>query len=107
MGWLHDHDLRHEGYLVALAERETGSGMWRERRYPVDNQTRPVARFAVACTCGWRSPRFHAAPGVMWQPFTVEAPDAIEAEARALWESHVLGEAPRMGPTLLAFREVQ
>lgn len=101
MGWIHEEMPGHEGYLVALVEREAGSGDWRElgrgpekaadvMRADAAPKRELAARVVqVACECGWRSPRIDAPYGVTWAPFTVDAPEPFEEEAADMWREHI------------------
>jgi hypothetical protein len=100
MGWTNDAHPGHEGYLVAFVLREDESGWIRLRRlgYPDDDhKLERVAAIAVACECGWQSPRFVAPLGTKWSPFSVWLPERdeglLEACAAAQWHRHLETDA--------------
>lgn len=93
MSWFRDETHGHEGYVAGYVEREVGSSLYRELAYPSDKVTRSDVRtLSAACTCGWRSPHFSAAPWprAQWVPFALEAADIDQDKARQLWDEHAL-----------------
>lgn len=91
MGWFDDDFLGHEGYIAAIVAAD--HGLFRELGTG-DNERRVyVPRFAVACTCGWRSPQCVAPLGTTWSPYIILLPDRdeerYETAARLLWHAHL------------------
>lgn len=117
MGWTNDlaYELgdqdghTHEGYVVALIEREGtsyGSGIYRELSYPTDEQDRPrIDRIQAGCDCGWRSSYMRPAAtwwsetGKLerprWAPFIAIVSDEDEERCRLLWRDHLDHELAR------------
>jgi len=104
MGWFSDEHPGHEGYLVAFVPRHpTSTALWRELGFLTDTDPQlELARLAVACDCGWRSPHFHPPFGTIanWYPSSVELEPKVDnasgremvwrarEAARALWWAH-------------------
>lgn len=96
MGWTNDAHPGHEGYLVAFVT--DGEGRLRRLGYPRNDQSIDrVHAIAVACECGWQSPRYHAPYGTKWHPFSVVLPERdssfLEACANGLWHRHLESDA--------------
>lgn len=94
MGWMSD-DGRHEGFTVALVERDgvtPGSQLYRELQYPGDDVARDdVAVVQAGCECGWRS-RYLRLPA-RWTPCSALLEcESDERTIYVLWAAHVTEE---------------
>jgi hypothetical protein len=109
MGWVREDHPGHEGFPVALVERDgvsPGSLLYRELGYPQDDQPRDDVQVVQAgCECGWRSSylrvrnvRGPSTPlGTVerpaWAPFTVIMDERDEDRLCELWNGHLRGGA--------------
>jgi hypothetical protein len=92
MGWQHEEHGAHEGGMIGYAVRDgcaLDAGLYRELAYPRDDGDRRIACIAAGCDCGWRSPRWVPRQPATWAPFSVQAAEADEDRARALWRRHL------------------
>jgi hypothetical protein len=115
MGWLCETAPDHEGFPVALVERDGcgqpkrpgASNLYRELQYPNDDKTRDdVVCVQAACECGWRSPflRVRGTYGAgtagtvdraIYSPCIVLMDDPDEERLLKLWNEHIAHETAR------------
>lgn len=90
MGWVREGHPDHEGFAVGVVALEPGSSLFRELRFPWDDQPLGgIIALQAACDCGWRSSRFQPRDPAKWYPFAVALSERDDARARELWHEHV------------------
>jgi hypothetical protein len=97
MGWINEEAPTHEGYIAGFVDG--GRGRLREIGYPEDDK--PISAVGIigaACSCGWRSKRFHAPLGTEWGPFVLLIrSEHTENQLVGLWAEHVKAELEPRG----------
>lgn len=95
MGWVRGELHGHEGYAVALIERESvskGSRLYRELAYPTDSaECRELAAVQAGCECGWRSPYLpylRERQRAYWVPYSLILGEVDEERVYQLWKEH-------------------
>jgi len=88
----------HEGFVVGV-ERVRNSPRFRELGAG-DTERQRLCTLQLGCSCGWRSPRFHAPSCAEWVPCVVELhDDALEDRLGDYWEREHLARVPTVpGP---------
>lgn len=64
---------------------------WRELGM-FDNDSKPIERvhrIQIGCSCGWRSPVFHAPLGTKYYPHTTDVPEFAEDDLLTVWRHHL------------------
>lgn len=120
MGWISFDHPDHEGFVVALVERDGVSplsGCYRELQYPGDNQERnDVVRIQAGCSCGWRSAYLVPGRGVehtpsggsillpSYSPYAAWVTEADEERCRKLWTVHTREPLPEQAEVAIGAR---
>jgi hypothetical protein len=108
MGWVNEYDPGHEGYVIALVERDYIGPeplfvrstylheltYWEQGDREIPDGLRPAA-FQVACDCGWRSRRFHAPLRSRYHPHSLKLGRRRRRTKRARFGGSTAARTPR------------
>jgi hypothetical protein len=94
MSWTRDDCPGHDGELIGLVAEDPGDGGRRDgfRELHPDTDAAPdfLRWVAVACSCGWRSPRMEAPIDASWRDGQVDTSEWFEARCRQIWRAHAI-----------------
>lgn len=89
MGWFSDDAPDHEGYPVALVERDGPMrGLHFAELHSGDAAATGITTIQAACECGWRSERITLREPVEWDGI-VYGPEHVRDRAARLWHEHI------------------